>query len=83
MKKKCITIIERKNSHVMISSFNRHNKKKLECFARGSAFNVSKAMIELHKNITPSTPQESQKKLCKKEPFNATKKIYKPLRQHF
>jgi hypothetical protein len=52
MNKKCTTIIERKNSHEMISGFNQHDKKYLENFPRNNAFKVSKTMIELHKNNT-------------------------------
>jgi hypothetical protein len=52
MTKKCTTIIERKNSHEMISGFNQHDKKYLESFPRDNAFNVDR---ELHKNSTFNT----------------------------
>jgi hypothetical protein len=64
-KVKCTTIIERKNSHEMISSFNQRNKKYVESFSRDNAFNVSKTLIELHKNSTFNTIRK-QKKFIKR-----------------
>lgn len=82
MNKKCTTIIERKNSHEMISSFNRRDKKYLESFPRDNAFNVSKTLIKLHKNNTFNTIRK-QNKIIRKSPSMPQKKNYKPSKQHF